>query len=52
MTSEEVVLVINDTPASEMGDVLLRSAINWWLSEGVTKDEVLYLVETILNEDG
>lgn len=51
MTREEVVLIINDTPSEEMGDVLLRAAIQWWLSEGVSKDEVLYLVETILNED-
>lgn len=53
MTRGEALSIIAATPDDDLGDVLMQLAATYWLEqEDMSKDDVLFLFEEVLDESG
>lgn len=51
MTKAEAITAIASIPQEELGDTLMQLAALYWRDEGVSDDEIIFLLEETLNGD-
>jgi len=51
MTRSEILAILANTPDDELGDMLVELAVQEWRDKGATNDDILFVVESVLEEE-
>lgn len=51
MTRSEILSILANTPDDELGDMLIELACQEWRDKGSSDDDIVFLVESVLEED-